>query len=588
MSVDKLYTKEERKINGVFYTPEFLAQYLAKKVIFYWGKKKQVLSVFDPACGDGILLRSFVYELLNKKIPFFPKIFGIDKDVNAVRSSTEIFSHKPLSKFTAQFINFDSLFPIIGQDHLDGWQTVLEGIDCKEGFDISLSNPPWGADLNAYDQSVLSRNFALVKGQYDIYDLFIEVILNNVKEKGIYGLILPDSLFSHEQSRLRYLLTSTSTIYLIARLGEKIFNQINRACTIIIGRRAKAPVNHKVDCFRLSADFKKKILISDMTLEEVEHKLSHKVRQDRFIKNDNCIFDIDLKENEKVTFNKIQDSNMLIRHVVDNTRGAEISKKGIVCQCHICKKWMPYPKSKQPKCIHCNKLLKLKDVKIDKIIFNQKVDENVKLKKLKVGEDLYRFTSRSKSLIDTQKNGINYKDLKIYQGEKILVRKTGVGITASIDYENSITNQVVYMLKLKPSFSKKISIEFVLAILNSRAITYYIIKKHGENEWKSHPYLTQTMLINLPFPQINFQSKEDQRMIQRVKEIIKSDVLSSKGKNITKENDLIIERIVAHFFKLDKKDYKFIFETLGSSDQLIPIKRLLNFNYKEIFKLNGV
>ncbi len=205
-----------------------------------------------------------------------------------------------------------------------------------------------------------------------------------------------------------------------------------------------------------------------------------------------------------------------------------------------------------------------------------------------MGEDLYRFTSISKSWINTLKEGINYKDLKIYNGDKILVRKTGVGITASLDYENAVTNQVVYILRLKPAVEKMLSLEFVLAVLNSRAMTYYLIKKFGENEWKSHPYLTQTTLVNLPFPKIDFNSENVKDLINRVTEIVRGEVSQSKEKNITRTNDLFIERVVAYFFKLNQTDYKSIFDTLSSSEQLIPIKRLLNCSTKEIFNINGI
>lgn len=585
MSPVELYTKEERKVNGVFYTPLFLSDYLTKKVYQYFGSQRKIGSVLDPACGDSILLRSIGNEYLSKTSKSFPKIIGIDKDINAIVSSTSKFADKNLKKFNARFVKTDGLFPVNGKNSNDGWLELRKDLKCNSGFDIAVSNPPWGADLNGYDPLLLNFNFALAKGQFDIFDLFVEVILNNLNEGGVYGLILPDSVFSQEQARFRCLLSKNTTINLIARLGEKIFPEINRACVIIVGTKTKAQSNHQVDCFRLSSDYKKQVIASKLSLEEVETQLLHKVPQSRFSENDNCVFDIDLKADEQKTFDKIQKNSLPVKHFVKNTRGAEISKKGIVCQCPKCMHWMPYPKSKEPKCNNCNAILIIESIVKEKIILNHNGVGNIKLK---VGEDLYRFTSISKSWINTLKEGINYKDLKIYNGDKILVRKTGVGITASIDYENAVTNQVVYILKLKPAVEKTLSLEFVLAVLNSRAMTYYLIKKFGENEWKSHPYLTQTMLVNLPFPKIDFNSGNVKDLISRVTKIVRGEVSQSKEKNITKANDLFIERVVAHFFKLNQTDYKAIFDTLSSSEQLIPIKRLLNCNTKEIFKINGI
>jgi len=582
MSPAEIYTKEERKANGVFYTPLFLAEYLAKKVRRYYGKR-EITNVIDPACGDSVLLRTFAYELLaNDKS--LPKIFGIDKDINAIVSSTTKFSDKSFKKIATHFSHTDGLFPIKGKNSIEGWSEMQKELKIKNGFDVAISNPPWGAELNGYTPLTLNTNFSLAKGQFDVFDLFVEVILRNVRENGIYGLILPDSVFSQEQAKFRCLLSKTTTIHLIARLGEKIFPEINRACVIIIGRKTKAKNNHMVDCFRLSSGYKKKVISNELALEEVEKELLHKVPQNRFYENDNCVFDIDLKTDERKTFNKIQNNSIKLQQYVSNTRGAEISKKGIVCQCPSCRYWMPYPKAKHPKCSNCKSALNLENIIQEKIVLNHNGFGNIKLK---VGEDLYRFTSVSKNWINTLKNGINYKDLSIYTGNKILVRKTGVGITASLDYENAITNQVVYILKLKSILEKKLSLEFILAMMNSRVMTYYLIKKYGDNEWKSHPYLTQTMLVNLPFPKIDFSSPDVKKLIDQVTKLVRKEILISKEKNISKSTDLYIERVVAHFFKLNQTDYKTIFETLSSSEQLIPIRRLLNCNIKEIFQVNG-
>jgi len=584
MSTVTNYSKEHRKANGVFYTPKFLSEYLVKKIVQYFGSRN-INTIIDPACGDSVLLRSFANELFENSHKNLPKIFGVDKDINAISSSISKFVDEPLKRIETRFSHTDGLFPVKGRNSIEGWIELRKELKSQSGFDIAISNPPWGAELNCYDPISLNFNFALAKGQFDIFDLFVEVILNNLNANGIYGLILPDSVFSQEQARFRGLLSKNTTIHLIARLGEKIFPEINRACVIIVGEKAKPKSNHQVDCFRLSSNFKKQVIAKELSLEEVEKALIHTVPQSRFFENDNFVFDIDLKTEELLTFDKIQNNSLSVKQYVNNTRGAEISKRGVVCQCPKCQHWMPYPKSKNPACIKCKASFDIATVTKEKIILNHNAVGNLKLK---VGEDLFRFTSVSKSWINTLKEGINYKDLSIYTGNKILVRKTGVGITASMDYENAVTNQVVYILKLKPGAEKNISLEFVLAVLNSRAMTYYLIKKFGENEWKSHPYLTQTMLVNLPFPNIDFNSSRAKKMINHVTDIVKNEVSNSKEKNIVKANDLYIERVVAHFFRLNQTDYNSIFETLSSSEQLIPIRRLLNCNTKDIFTINGL
>ena len=45
-------------------------------------------------------------------------------------------------------------------------------------------------------------------------------------------------------------------------------------------------------------------------------------------------------------------------------------------------------------------------------------------------------------------------------------------------------------------------LESFLAILNSRAMYYYLTANSGETNWRSHPYLTQKQLLNLPLPEL--------------------------------------------------------------------------------------
>ncbi|AKH95423.1 N-6 DNA methylase [Elizabethkingia anophelis] len=573
------YSIKKRKDEGIFYTPKFLAEYLSKKVIQYFGTDRKISSVIDPACGDGELIRNFISEYNNQHDRFESQIVGVDKDKNAILNSE--VKLKKIGLRTEYFlINTDALFPFDLKISAQGWQKLKKETKNKTGFDIFLSNPPWGTDMTGYSQHELNSNFNLAKGQFDIFDLFFEVIYNNLKKNGIYGLILPDSIFNIEHAGLRKVLAENTSIHLIARLGEKIFPEINRACVVIVGEKKTPETSHLIDCFRLTAEYKRKVISNDISLEKAENEMSYKISQERFLKNKNYLFDIDLKVEEQNLMSKIEYGHIPLKDLLESKRGAEISKKGNICQCPACKLWMPYPKLKIAKCNHCKATFDINTAVTDNIV---DVKSGYGKVNIKVGEDLFRFTSRSKSYIDISKEGINYKNLEIYKGDKILVRKTGIGITASIDYENSITTQVVYILKLKRKFEKKISLEFILAFLNSRVMTYYLIKKYGENEWRTHPYMTQTALMNLPLPEIDFDNTKISSQINIVTQIINEEARYSKEKNISKKSDLMVERMVANFFSLNEEDYNIIIETLRNSEQLIPIKRLLNCSSKEIF-----
>lgn len=80
--------------------------------------------------------------------------------------------------------------------------------------------------------------FTLVAGQYDSYVLFIELAYNILSEDGVMAFIIPDSLFDTQNERLRKFLVENTKIKVIARLGEKIFDEVNRATTVIICQKS--------------------------------------------------------------------------------------------------------------------------------------------------------------------------------------------------------------------------------------------------------------------------------------------------------------------------------------------------------------
>lgn len=581
-------SNEEKKENGVFYTPEFLAKYVAQRLIDYAfnDNGQSVLTnnihsnksfkAFDPACGDGVLLKN-LSKVVEGRNGLNIDYYGIDKDSNALEDCNKALS-KTATTPIINILEADSIQPYsLGNDM--GWLKIKQDLNIDQGFDLAISNPPWGADLAFYSRNFLKNEFYSAHGQFDSYNLFIEIVLKQLKPGGYFAFILPDSVFNQEQWRLRKYLLKNTNIKLIARLGEKIFENVNRACTVLIGEKTIPDESHEIDCFRLTSKQRTQILNTLSNLSLAEIKLAHKVRQQRFLSNSNYLFDIDCRDFESFLINKMERSDLKLFNIVDNTRGAEISKKGNVLRCENCKLWLPYPRVKKPKCPHCGVYINSDSLEQTNIIFRYNGEG---ILKIKVGEDLSRYFSNKKRWIDVSKQGINYKNFSLYEGPKILVRKTGVGITASIDYENALTNQVVYILKLKDKWKITLTIEFVLAVLNSRLITFYLLKKYGEVEWKSHPYLTQKILLSLPFPKIEVGNKEHQSIVSNITELVKSE-LNSKKDEINPSTDARIEQLIAILFKANQRDYKIIYDELANVEPLIPIRRLLKITPKEIF-----
>lgn len=597
-----------QRSNGAIYTPPLVADYLASKLIEYFLKDyaevslrrrpgpseqrhPQILKILDPACGSGELLVSVWQQLsaqlwsTNGGARFHPSevLCGIDIDQNAIRHAR--YRIRALPRFSMQtkptlhVLRANALFPLDGCSSADGWDNVLRKFKSSDGFDIVIANPPWGADVKSYKSELERDNFALCQGQFDTSDLFLELSLKLLRPDGYLGFIVPDSLFSYERAPLRKMLLEQTEIRFIARLGEKLFEGINRACAIIICKKSREQNALSTKCLRLTPSLRKQILESKISFKYAERLLSHSVSQQRFLKNRNYLFDIDVTSREKVTLRPLEEAKSTFGDFLISGRGIELSKTGRVYQCTHCRLWLPLPNTANRKCPHCKIEISILPQKTQRIVSKEICEGYAPLI---VGENIKRYKVQFNWWIDVNKEGINYKNKSAYLGPKLLVRKTGVGISAAIDYSTAYTNQVVYIFRLKDDVPQVIPLELFLAILNSRAIYYYLTKNHGETEWRSHPYLTQKQILNIPSPDAR-QLENGNR--QRVQQMV--DLLSpfTKGNlDVSSEVDAKLERMVAELFGLNRNHYEAIYRTLDEVEELLPVRVLKNISIADIFE----
>ncbi len=596
----------EAKKNGVVYTPTKLADYVAGKLVEYFvqdslkskaGNQREIdcklsmltdVRVIDPACGDGELLLAVWKVAVNElgksvkcsELDIEPEkiLCGVDINQEAVNNTKLRIKHITESRGgdSTNIIQTDALIPFDAQSSNEGWEALKERLKAQNGFDLLIANPPWGADIEHDRVSKLSKEFVLLKGQYDSSDLFLELAMKIVKPRGYFAFIIPDSLFAKERLSLRKMLLEKTEIKFIGRFGEKIFPNINRACAVLVCKNEEPHGSSVVDCLRLSPQLKKDVLQGEFTFKEAESYLLHRVSQTRFKKNKEYAFNIYLRAEEERVPAIMSKCKNTFRDYLINTRGVELSKSGRICQCQSCEKWVPLPRSRSPRCRHCGMNIKPSELENVRIISKSRVEG---FKPILVGENVDRYITKPPSWIAVDKPGIQYKNMDIFQGPKIVVRKTGIGILAAIDYENMLTNQVVYIFKAKDSCSK-IPLEILLALLNSRAMYYYLVKGNGETEWRSHPYLTQDQLLNLPVP----ATLLDEGFSTRIENIVvKLKIYTKAHLEITADVDSEVERLIADLYGLSISDYEHIFETLQNVQQLLPVRRFGTVAISDIF-----
>lgn len=462
---------------GVVYTPDTLSEFVAillKRVI----GNTRVSAVLDPASGECSLLNAAKNVFGNDC-----EYIGIDVDQDAVNNTKNYFTIK----------YNDAILPRnVKRKTADYWRDKLPQIS------TIIANPPWSSE-KIYERSILEKaGYTLISGQYDSYVLFIELAYNILNKDGVMAFIIPDSLFDAQNERLRKFLVENMQIKVIARLGEKIFDEVNRAATVIICQKTLPSPEDETVCFRLSTDARKDYLAGKGSLLSFFDESSHCVKQDRFMRNNGYNFDIDAHSDEEELLAKITSDIIDWKQIFNFGRGVEISKSGKIVYCPVCNCAQGYKKKHmdagEKVCTHCGANILVNAETAHNVVTLSPEPESVLIY---VGENIRRYGINGECYIRPNINGINYKNRELYNPPKLLIRKTGLGIYGAIDYTGSMTSQTVYILKYADE-DNVTPLEYYLALLNSRVVYYYYLKVYGENEWKSHPYLTKQIIYTLP------------------------------------------------------------------------------------------
>ncbi len=530
---------------GVVYTPGSLSQFVAtllKRVADE--EKKKIDVIIDPASGECSLLRA-ARSLFGANRQYI----GIDIDIDAVNETKDEFT---------VFYN-DAILPRnTKRKPVEYWSNKLPCIDAV------IANPPWSSE-KIYERTTLQNaGYTLISGQYDSYVLFIELAYKLLCENGLMAFIIPDSLFDAQNKELRQFLVEKSQIKIIARLGEKIFDEVNRATTVIVCKKSIPSDNDTTMCFRLSTDDRKEYLTGKNTLLSFFDKNYHVVKQARFKKNISYNFDIDTHSNEEQLLSKLTSKIIDWRKTFSFGRGVEISKTGKIVYCSYCNFAQGYKKKQfedgRKKCINCGHEIAVNPSTVHNIVTRESDDENTLIF---VGENIQRYGITGEYYIRPDIEGINYKNISLYAPPKLLIRKTGLGIYGAIDYTGSMTSQTVYILKYADK-ADKTPLEYYLALINSRVVYYYYLKVYGENEWKSHPYLTKQIIFTLPIRPYT-ASSIDQEIVR---------LSSMLMQNYNYQTDMELERLIMKKYDLTTDEKALIASEMNRLPDLSAVNNM--------------
>jgi type I restriction enzyme M protein len=233
---EELIGRSFRGGEGQFFTPRNIVQMMIDVL-----QPKANERIIDPACGSGGFL-TYILRYLIKHGNHKHNLFGIDKDLFLSR----------LAKIYLTLLG-ESEYHIFCENTLEQpkkWSKETQQQIQLNSFDLILTNPPFGAKIPVIGNDLLKQyelghlwlnkesNWVLTKKLRDKQPpqvLFIERIIQLLKDGGRAGIVLPEGIFGNPSDRYiwEYIRKYASIIGIIS-LSQETFQPSTHTKTSIV------------------------------------------------------------------------------------------------------------------------------------------------------------------------------------------------------------------------------------------------------------------------------------------------------------------------------------------------------------------
>lgn len=218
-ALEQIIPNKDKKINGAFFTPEYIVDYIIKEINPDLTNNKKIV---DLSCGCGafllgVLRYSYLKNLNLKKI-VKNNLYGYDilkYNIDRTKILLALFC------LEHNFILENTDFNLFSTDSLKH--------NFQEKFDYVIGNPPYVKfqDLSQKSRSFLKQYETAQKGNYNLYFPFFELGYKLLSDNGKIGFITPNNYFTSIAAEpLREFFHKTKSISKIIDFGNQLIFEV--------------------------------------------------------------------------------------------------------------------------------------------------------------------------------------------------------------------------------------------------------------------------------------------------------------------------------------------------------------------------
>lgn len=530
--------QSDRRLLGAVYTPDLLARWVASLLRAH--SERPIRRVLDPACGEGALL-----DAVKAEVPELQSVVGIDLSAAATSEVKARWGERATTVIA---------------DALRSTPPAVREADAV------IMNPPWGAGLDVSRAELRELGYELANGQYDSWDLFVEWSVKAMPTGTTVAAILPDAIFLPEHRAARRLLLERTRLHTVARLGEGWFEGVFRGVAVIVYTTGEV-ADGAIQCIRLPYDARRRIRDRRSTFAEEVARIETVCQQRAWAADPSANFIPAGSVKAARSIRHIESRGGQWTSWVAAGRGVEIGKSGALARCGTCGVHRQPPRAGEPRCAACGNTSSWAVVKATSL---EAPPDPAGWVPLIVGEDVRRYDASPSRWLRIGLEGVQYKDLSLYAGPKLLVRKTGLGLNASLDTSGSFTTQVVFHYTPQ-RHAPEFVLDYLEGMLCSRVLLAVHLSRTGETEWRSHPYVTPKVLSTLPIPtpEPNTPDWLQAQAIAQAARNVRSAAMEGRA-----EAESAVDRLVAGLYGLDSDGCAWVDSVLAGTQSLQAFSHL--------------